>query len=259
MNDMIIKSVDLMGDTVMAVKDNGGKIYAGVSYLCNALGMSRVQKDTQVDKIREDKTLSKGYRKFPVGVFDQNNEAVGIRLDFIPIWLAKITITKRMEKDHPELADKLLEYQLKAKDILAEAFLPKQEVPNTIPGQIQLLAQGYTDIKADVDGIKADLEALKNDMPVFTADAKNIQDALKKKAVGALGGYGSNAYRDNSTRGYVFADIQKELRRQFGVKRYDEIKHKDTHVALEIISQYKLPLALKNRVEAVNAQQSLNL
>lgn len=259
MNDMIIKSVDLMGDTVMAVKDNGGKIYAGVSYLCNALGMSRVQKDTQVDKIREDKTLSKGYRKFPVGVFDQNNEAVGIRLDFIPIWLAKITITKRMEKDHPELADKLLEYQLKAKDILAEAFLPKQEVPNTIPGQIQLLAQGYTDIKADVDGIKADLEALKNDMPVFTADAKNIQDALKKKAVGALGGYGSNAYRDNSTRGYVFADIQKELRRQFGVKRYDEIKHKDTPVALEIISQYKLPLALKNRVSTINAQQSLNL
>lgn len=259
MNDMIIKSVDLMGDTVMAAKDKDGNIWAGISYFCKALGMNKGQKDRQVTNVRKDKTLSKGCCKFAAGTFDPSSETLALRLDFIPMWLAKISITDRMEQEHPKLADKLLEYQLKAKDILAEAFLPKQEVPNTIPGQIQLLAQGYTDIKADVDGIKADLEALKNDMPVFTADAKNIQDALKKKAVGALGGYGSNAYRDNSTRGYVFADIQKELRRQFGVKRYDEIKHKDTHVALEIISQYKLPLALKNRVSTINAQQNLNL
>ena len=259
MSDMVIKSVDLMGDTIMAAKDKDGNIWAGISYFCKALGMNKGQKDRQVTNVRKDKTLSKGCCKFAAGTFDPSSETLALRLDFIPMWLAKISITDRMEQEHPKLADKLLEYQLKAKDILAEAFLPKQEVPNTIPGQIQLLAQGYTDIKADVDVIKADLEALKNDMPVFTADAKNIQDALKKKAVGALGGYGSNAYRDNSTRGYVFADIQKELRRQFGVKRYDEIKHKDTPMALEIISQYKLPLALKNRVEAVNAQQSLNL
>lgn len=259
MNDMVVKSVDLMGDTVMAAKDKDGNIWAGINFFCRGLGMSKRQRDFQVEKVKADKALSKGCTLLRAGVLDTANEVYALRLDFVPIWLSKITITKKMEQENPELADKLLEYQLKAKDILAEAFLPKQEVPNTIPGQIQLLAQGYTDIKADVDGIKADLEALKNDMPVFTADAKNIQDALKKKAVGALGGYGSNAYRDNSTRGYVFADIQKELRRQFGVKRYDEIKHKDTHVALEIISQYKLPLALKNRVSTINAQQNLNL
>lgn len=259
MNDMIVKSVDLMGDTIMAAQDSEGNIWAGVSYFCNALGMNKKQKDWQTEKVQSDKILSRGAGKFGAGVFDPNNETIALRIDFVPLWLTKISVTKQMEKSHPKLANKLLEYQLKAKDILAAAFLPKQEVPNTIPGQIQLLAQGYTDIKADVDGIKADLEALKNDMPVFTADAKNIQDALKRKAVGALGGYGSNAYRDNSTRGYVFADIQKELRRQFGVKRYDEIKHKDTSVALEIISQYKLPLALKNRVDTVNLQQKLNL
>ena len=259
MNDLTVKSVNVLGDTVMAAKDKDGNIWAGINFFCRGLGMSKRQRDFQVEKVKADKALSKGCTLLRAGVLDTANEVYALRLDFIPIWLSKITITKKMEQENPELADKLLDYQLKAKDILAEAFLPKQEVPNTIPGQIQLLAQGYTDIKADVDGIKADLEALKNDMPVFTADAKNIQDALKKKAVGALGGYGSNAYRDNSTRGYVFADIQKELRRQFGVKRYDEIKHKDTHVALEIISQYKFPLALKNRVSTINAQQNLNL
>lgn len=140
MEGLTVKGVDLMGDTIMAAQDESGSIWAGVSYFCKALGMSNVQKDTQVDKIRTDKTLSRGYRKFPVGVFDPNNEVIGIRLDFVPLWLAKITITKRMEQDHPDLADKLLQYQLKAKDILADAFLPKRqgELATVNPSEIPL-------------------------------------------------------------------------------------------------------------------------
>ena len=52
--------------------------------------------------------------KFAAVLFDIANEVYALRLDFIPMWLAKITITKKIEQDHPELADKLLEYQLKA-------------------------------------------------------------------------------------------------------------------------------------------------
>lgn len=267
MNDMIVKSVDLMGDTVMATQDENGNIWAGVSYFCKALGMSNVQKDTQVDKVKTDKTLNKGYRKFPVGVFDQSNETIAIRLDFIPIWLAKIQITKRMEQDHPDLADKLLNYQLKAKDILAAAFLPKQSGESgDLRKQIQVIAQGTDELYQKVDAVsgevqtvKSELESLKNDMPLFIRDAKDIQSALKKKATQALGGYGSVAYKDNSTRGYVFADIQKELRRQFDVKRYDQIKNKDVLDALRIIEEYKLPLALKNRVDMANNQQRLDV
>jgi len=140
MNDLVVKSVDLFGDSVMAAKDKDGNIWAGVSYFCKALGMSNKQRDNQVTKVQTDKTLKKGTLKFQEGVFDQNNEAVGIRIDFIPLWLAKIPVTERMEQDHPDLADKLLEYQLKAKDILAAAFLPQHAQQ---PGDMQ-----YT--KADI-------------------------------------------------------------------------------------------------------------
>lgn len=140
MNDLVVKSVDLFGDSVMAAKDKEGTIWAGVSYFCKALGMSKNQRDAQVDKVRSDKTLSKGCGKFPAGVFDSSNETYALRLDFVPIWLAKITITDKMQKDHPELADKLLQYQLKAKDVLAAAFLPQYAQH---PGDMQ-----YT--KADI-------------------------------------------------------------------------------------------------------------
>ena len=127
MEGLTVKGVDLMGDTIMAAQDKDGNIWAGVSYFCKALGMSNKQRDNQVTKVQTDKTLKKGTLKFQEGVFDQNNEAVGIRIDFIPLWLAKIPITERMEQDHPDLAEKLLQYQLKAKDILADAFLPNQQ------------------------------------------------------------------------------------------------------------------------------------
>lgn len=260
MNGMIVKSVDLMGDTIMAAQDSEGNIWAGVSYFCNALGMNKKQKDWQTEKVQSDKILSRGAGKFGAGVFDPNNETIALRIDFVPLWLTKISVTKQMEKSHPELADKLLNYQLKAKDILAEAFLPKQnDFPRTTQAQIQLLAQGNVELNQRVDDIQAEVKALKDGMPVFQSDAKDIQNALRKKAIEVLGGKDSNAYHDHSIHGYAFADIQIELRRQFGVKRYDQIKHKDVPDALKIIEEYKPPINIRDKIAMANAQQSLDL
>lgn len=126
MNDLVIKNVNLFGDTVVAAKDEKGDIWAGVSYICNGIGLSKAQKDSQVEKVQKDLLLQQGCRKFPVGVFDPNNEVVALKLDFVPLWLAKITITPTMRENNAELVEKLIEYQLKAKDVLAEAFLPQQ-------------------------------------------------------------------------------------------------------------------------------------
>lgn len=125
MNDLVVKSVDLFGDSVMAAKDKDGNIWAGVSYFCKGLGMSKGEKDRQTANVQSDDVLKRGATKFAAGVFDDNNETVALRIDFVPIWLTKISITPKMKREKPELADKLLQYQLKAKDILAAAFLPQ--------------------------------------------------------------------------------------------------------------------------------------
>lgn len=260
LNDLVVKSVDVLGGLVTAVKDDENTIWVGINYFCQGLDMNKKQRDYQVEKIKADKTLKRGSRKFPAGIFDASHEMYALRLDFIPMWLSKITITDKMEQDHPDLADKLLNYQLKAKDILAAAFLPKEkQMPKTTDDKIALLAQGHTELRAEVDEIKAEVKALKDDMPVFQMDTKDIQDALKKKAIETLGGKESNAYHDNSIRGYAFADIQIELRRQFGVKRYDQIKHKDVPIALNIIEEYKPPIHIRDKIQNANAQQRLDV
>lgn len=221
--------------------------------------MEKKQRDYQVEKVKADKTLKRGCRKFPAGVFDIANEVYALRLDFVPMWLAKITITKKMEQDHPELADKLLEYQLKAKDILAEAFMPKQHMPQTTDGKIALLAQGHTELKAEVDSIREDLESLKMDLPILPIEADKITEAVRKKGVAVLGGKQSNAYNERGLRQKLYNNLYSNLKYNFGVKSYKSIKRSQCDKAIEVIQRYEPPFFLAQQIESVNAQQTLGL
>ena len=123
-SQLSVKAVPFMGDELMAAKnEKSGKIYAGVSYICKGIGFSKHEKDRQVANIQKDEVLKRGCLKFEAGVFDPNNEALAIDNEFVPLWLAKISITPAMKKEHPEVADKLVQYQLKAQKVLANAFL----------------------------------------------------------------------------------------------------------------------------------------
>jgi hypothetical protein len=123
-SQLSVKAVPFMGDELMAAKDEkSGKIYAGVSYICKGIGFSKHEKDRQVANIQKDEVLKRGCLKFEAGVFDPSNEALAIDNEFVPLWLAKISITPAMKKEHPEVANKLVQYQLKAQKVLADAFL----------------------------------------------------------------------------------------------------------------------------------------
>ncbi len=60
MDDLMIKNVDIFGDSIMAAKDKDGNIWAGVSYFCRALGMDKKQKDNQVERVQQDDVLKRG-------------------------------------------------------------------------------------------------------------------------------------------------------------------------------------------------------
>ena len=127
MNDLVVKKVDLCGDAVMAAQDKDGQVWAGVRWLCEGLGLSRGQMNNESAKIKEDVVLGEGARNLVLPTRGGKQEVLCLRHDFVPLWIAKITVTPSMKENNPELVDKLVQYQLKAKDILAEAFLPKKK------------------------------------------------------------------------------------------------------------------------------------
>lgn len=123
-DELVVKEVNFMGDTLMAAKDRDGNIWAGVKWFCEGLGLSENQIRRERKRVQGDMVLSKGVRNLTLPTNSGAQDVLCLRNDFIPLWLAKITITENMKTEHPDLADKLMEYQLKAKDVLAEAFLP---------------------------------------------------------------------------------------------------------------------------------------
>ena len=99
------------------------------------------------------------------------------------------------------------------------------------------------------------IDKLEEDMPLFQIDCKEIQALVRKKGIEALGGYRSIAYNNNSLRGKVYSDIQHQIRREFGVVRYEAIKRSQLEMAKEIIINYKVPLVLENEIKLLNEQE----
>lgn len=129
-NELEIKRVPFMGAELMAARDTGGQIWAGVRWMCDGIGLSKGQMQNERTRIHNDKVLSQGERNLVLPTRGGNQETLCLKLDFVPLWLAKISITPTMEAETPELADRLEQYQLRAKDTLAEAFLPAAANPN---------------------------------------------------------------------------------------------------------------------------------
>lgn len=102
--------------------------------------------------------------------------------------------------------------------------------------------------------VEKKVDKLEEDMPLFQIDCKEIQALVRKKGIEALGGYKSIAYNDNSLRGKVYSDIQQQIRREFGVSRYEAIKRSQLEMAKEILSKYKVPLVLENEIKLLNGE-----
>lgn len=131
--------------------------------------------------------------------------------------------------------------------------------PMTTDQKIQLLAQGNVELTEKVNSIDKDLQEFKQDMPLLALECQRITWAKNNKIVPLMGGKSSPAYRDRSLRTKVYKDLDKQLKREFGVDTYKAIKRNQCNLAVKIIEAYKLPMFLKEEIDAENAQMSFEV
>ena len=145
-------------------------------------------------------------------------------------------------------------------DRLVDNYFEKPKaVPMTTDQKIQLLAQGNVELTEKVNSIDKDLQEFKQDMPLLALECQRITWAKNNKIVPLMGGKSSPAYRDRSLRTKVYKDLDKQLKREFGVDTYKAIKRNQCNLAVKIIEAYKLPMFLKEEIDAENAQMSFEV
>lgn len=141
MSNLVVKEVNFHNDLLMAVhEEESNKIYVGVKWVCEGIGLSEGQYQNQTRKIQEDLVIKQGIANLQLPTNGGVQEVLCVELEFLPLWLAKISITPKMQKENPFIVRKLVDYQLKAKDVLADAFIKKDKVSNEL-----LFLQGILD------------------------------------------------------------------------------------------------------------------
>ena len=131
--------------------------------------------------------------------------------------------------------------------------------PMTTAEKIHLLAQSDEELTHRVDEVEAEVEELKETMPLLAVDCDRITNAVKAKGVETLGGKDSNSYKDRSLRGRVYADIHREVKRQFGVTTYKAIKRNQCEKAVAFVRNYNVPFVLQEEIAENNAQLNLEV
>lgn len=139
-------------------------------------------------------------------------------------------------------------------------------VPQTIPEQIQLLAQGNVELNKRIDTVQSKAETLEErfnrfeqDLPLLPSEADSLSRTVKKRVMEILGGKDSNAYHDKSISQTAFVDAYRNLKYNFGVNTYKAIKRCQIDTAMRIAKEYKPPVCLEERIKDCNAQISLEL
>jgi len=194
MSNLAIKEVNFNGDTLIAAQDKTTeKIYIGIRWVCEGIGLTVDQAKRQIKNIKEDIVISKGVSNLTLLTNGGNQDVFCIELDFLPLWLAKISITPKMQKDSPETVEKLVEYQLKAKDILANAFV------NNVT---QIVPQSYKEaLLALVESIE-EKEKLEKENQILLPKAESFDTFIdgsnlqKMNDVAKSLGYGRNKLYD---------------------------------------------------------------
>ena len=238
MNDLQIFNNEKFGEIRTITKDD--KTYFAGSDVAKALGYAIPHKAVQ--------THCKGVLKWNIPTSSGNQDVLFITEGDIYRLIMKSKLPSAEEFER-WVMDEVLPSIRKT---------GSYSMPKTTSGQIQLLAQGYTELEQTVNSIKEDMTELKDNVPLYGCEIDEVQQHVRRKGVKVLGGKDSEAYKDCSIRGSVYADIYNSLKHQFGcVSTYKSIKRKYIADVHEYIDCYEPTVPLAEQIADANAQISL--
>lgn len=169
-----VKEVSFNDDNLIAIQNEQG-IYTAVKYITSAFNFSTGQTKRLMQNLSNDEVIQKGVANLRYPSKGGQQETVCILIDFLPLWLAKISITPSMKRSNPKLVEKLIQYQLKAKDVLAAAFLPETAyAPNneilqqlqTMQAQLNKHGRAMNALTASIEDKKQEVRQLKTSVQV---------------------------------------------------------------------------------------------
>lgn len=153
---------------------------------------------------------------------------------------------------------KAMEFKLK----YIEAFnkmeqIVRQELPQTPEEKLALTMQVTLRLDKRVGNLEKSIDEIQNKSEIDSDQRYKLWVARNKKAVKALGGKESNAYKDKALSRKTFRSLEHSLKKKFVISRYEDLKKENFDEAIETINKWYPPYELQCEIEEMNAQGNL--
>lgn len=153
---------------------------------------------------------------------------------------------------------KAMEFKLK----YIEAFnkmeqIVRQELPQTPEEKLALTMQVTLRLDKRVGKLEKSIDEIQNKSEIDSDQRYKLWVARNKKAIEALGGKESNAYKDKTLSRKTFRSLEHSLKKKFVISRYEDLKKENFDEAIETINKWYPPYELQCEIEEMNAQGNL--
>ena len=173
----------------------------------------------------------------------QPQDTFCIEEKFVPLWLAKITLTNKMEKDIPDVVEKLEKYQLEAADVLHKAFYETEEQKSTfnarmgLEGRIEGMQIQINNMENMMCEQMEKLDSVMDNMTLSTRQQQKLYKAAKDRINHLLGGAHSPEYKENAKS--YFINLWNGLKVLYGCASYKDLNPKYYDVAFDYITEWE--------------------
>lgn len=230
-----IKTITFNNIEMLAIKGSDNNIYVALKKICFDLGL---EWSSQLQKIKRKGVLTKGMVTLNIPYNNQGNfqNTTCMNVDYLPLYLSTIEVNMCKE----EIKEKLLDFQLKAKDILVKAFIkkdPLEETKKALPSNYLEALKQLVQATEESQKINEENKRLTEENQVFKPKALLLDvftETTQLKSIRQLG-YKLQPYGLGPSLIFKFLRDKKVLTKTNGVN-YPQAKFRD-HFFIETVKR----------------------
>ena len=237
MSNLETKEIPFYDDTLLGVRDEDGKIWLAIKKTCESLGFDERRAKAQRQKIKTDRILSKGGQNFDLPTKGGHQEAFCLHEKYVPLWLAKISLTRKMAEEIPEAVEKLERYQLEAANVLHKAFYETEEQKEAfheslgLEGRFADVEEKLVEMSDHLSAQTEELHLVMDYMTINTTQQGKLLTHAKDRVRSLLGGAHSELYKKNSRK--YFSNLWGIFKDTFVCSSYKDLNPKHFDEALK--------------------------
>lgn len=138
-----------------------------------------------------------------------------------------------------------------------KAFKEQYRLPQTPEEKLALTMEVTTRINKRLGKVEEKIIEIESKQEINSDQRYKLWVTRNRKAIEVLGGKESDAYQDKSLTRKVFRALERDLKDNFTISRYEDLRRDEFDSAIKFIENWYPPYPLKREISLKNSQMRI--